>query len=1608
MLCGVNRNTVEKSIIQDVKNRLLSSGKFYTEGDNIFSKEEDVQSTLDEVNKIYKSEVVIQNNGVITISPKTELVDNYLDTYKADQEAQKIVADLADIKDIKPTPSYINKVQSFLSSIGVKVENINNINFNGKRLDANGIAIPLQALVAHVEGNYEALTEESFHIAIEILSQTHPGLLNKMLSKISTMDIYNQTYETYKNDPQYQTDGRPDILKIKKEAIAKQLTQQFKQDSEVKNWWQRTVEFFRGLFAKSDIQLSPFQTTLKLIFANKLESVRNSLLQNKSYLVSKGISSDNADRIIDMAKSDMSNDEMRLMMYQLTPSDVYYSISEDTNQTNDKLNKVLPSGLFSNKLEQVSQSLLSNLHDNTTQLFNDTLNKFKNQDSTATKKDILSILNRYIDENGNMRDRPQAKGQTFTDSITYDTLEKLIVDKLNQFPNAKFHIQKEIASTRNGLSQIPDLMIVDGKKLNILNFFITNDDFIPREEVDALNQAIVNSANILRTEYNITSFGEARTIPIAVKDDVLSIDYATDKFIDIPSVLDSTGVKQIDSLIKRLTTLLSQTSRTVSDARLASQIMKAIRSIQIKGDIKPLNLAARSLAGRISNLIKSYNDEFDIDNPSLISDDRVIEMAAQINHLLELSNYFNGEITSALNSAKRQNPTLFSKFENDIQYITRSVANLQGQRSSLQDINKNFSDFYIAQRENIFGIQNSERPIGTISKQFLRLSQSRTKATQTLYRIISRAIHKANIETQKEAPKIEKIREAYDKMFKASNTLKSADYLTYITKKGTNNEYIHQLINKYDFDKFRSDLVVAAKNNDLSFFDKAIDKQEYNKWFQETKKEAFFEIDNTEYHYDENENIKRQDEAKEKWLNTYDISKNISAQNAALKNYISDYYISDEYKEMSKNKAALDLHDYIRSINMKAHAAGAMSREAAEITIPTVEKNVIEKFITGKGDYIKANGLLGGLLRYEDEAAYRNIDPMTGELRQSIPFIYAYDLSTVDKKGNRNYSNISQDIFKILPSYYRYTVKYENLKANESRLKLLGHLEQVKGSKSVDRFNNAKIGEGDVADNTKNYEYYANFLKGNLYGQNDVSDSLDTKLFTFGNKAAKLINKTFGTNLPEVEKEGYVSARGFGDAINKLFQLKVLGLNVSIPIVNFLGSNAQILINENRFGSRADFIKHEFSSMMGRFKSEKDRQLTQGLLEYFQLAYDSESIDHLTRKMSMSKATRRTIPEMLLSFQHWSEIPIQMAVGLMMLENAMIEDGKLVSIREYVKNKYSDIYDLSSTERKELSAKIEREIKELKDTRSIPKIAQIKDDELIIPGLNRDDQSVFDFINLTQDVVKKATGGGNREDKRQINMTFWGRSMMVFHSWIPQLVANRVSGLRYEEASQSYVMGRYNAVAKQVSINILKSAKNLHDIYTLNDNGVKLLKEQYERTKADYFNKLGISEDSEEAKQFEQTLSRSRYIEMHQQLIRSSLYDLLAFSTLGGLFFMFGAMQPPDDDESKGAYNYMYNLTGKLRGELSFYYSPSEWVKLTSGSLFPSLGVVTEGLNIANQIVRTGNYLVTGDEDVKKNTHLFKAIAKPIPIISQAMPLLSVFNQDLADNLGIDIHKQQF
>ena len=246
--------------------------KWYDVTDRLFSEENGKVYPNKEVFKKIDAQKIAQTRIIEWDENKRELQERI----KELEEGNNLTFEQKkDIEISTASPETINRITEAAKQMGINIINLAKYTKEAKLniKGINGLADVVKRVVAIAHGKEgEVLTEEVVHIATAMIEQTNPKLITELISKIDRFKIYKQVLDVYKNDKNYQLEnGKPDIRKIKKEAVDKLIAEVIVNNSEneeqfpelreetnrniIQKWWETIKDFIRGIYRKSNIDI---------------------------------------------------------------------------------------------------------------------------------------------------------------------------------------------------------------------------------------------------------------------------------------------------------------------------------------------------------------------------------------------------------------------------------------------------------------------------------------------------------------------------------------------------------------------------------------------------------------------------------------------------------------------------------------------------------------------------------------------------------------------------------------------------------------------------------------------------------------------------------------------------------------------------------------------------------------------------------------------------------------------------------------------------------------------------------------------------------------------------------------------------------------------------------------------------------------------------------------------------------------------------------------------------------------------------------------------------------------------------------------------------------
>ena len=1520
---------------------------------------------------------------------------------------------LAEIEVDNVSPKTIALIKDFIKRIGVDIKSVKDISVNGVKQDANGAALIMQKLIQVVEGKEDTvLPEEAMHFAVEIIQQTDPKLFNTLLKEINGYRILQEVIDTYGSDPNYQTkDGKPDILKLKKEAIAKVLAEVVIDKSEglsenannlakVESWWRTILDALKRIFQKSGFDTA----AMKVLTGEAIGTVDDIRAEEDAIFLQKSTSQEAVyNKLKDIQSKIAKKDDGYYIDGKKVPRRVT-DLVKDWYERRFKANDLTKSD------------------------YQKAVDDLKAEKGTSGHADIEHAFSVFVDEDGFLRDNPLDDSAYISqlnpsNRDMYDLLKSNLKDRLNSFPvGTRFMSEVMVYNAKRGLAGTIDFLAItpDGK-MNILDwkFMDLNVDKyedVPWYKVNAWREQMEQYKLILQNVYGVKpqDFQQTRMIPIkafyspgnaklgvlpqlqSVKIGDVNVKNITDDYL-IPVGLEgeSTGNKKIDALLdklnsvyKRISDKTALPSEKLSKAEQLNALFTAMRQLQMKQNLKPLLRQAKILNKEIQKTIDRYNENWAGKDPKDFKQKDISKFYEELetakNSLIayttlntDLKFLFQGELSEE-DKALRE----------ELRTVTESAQELD---SNLDDISGEFVNDIVAKSEGVENYLSPEKVIKGLTKWFVSTTGLQLKALEILYKKANRAFGFASMDTIDETKKLGILKEAFDKWAQAKG-LNNKNYFDILKKKDKN-----ELIDEFQRE-FYKELKSKSTDKDFAWIKDNIDAVEYNKFLKEKLQEEFDRIDNkvrVGSEDDINREISREKANVTNLYNTstaespgwflYDLTKKFPRR---------DKWESAEWKELTKpeNKPAFDFYNYIKERNEYYQEIGYINKAEARVFLPFVRKGLMEKIIFG-GNITLGEQFLRAISIDEGDIGFGQTDPLTGRPIDTIPTYFTREIE----------GDLSADLFRNMALYNEMAIKYKYVSEIEAQARALVATERNKKAIATSMFGKTQYKNGKLeytADNNENTKLVEDMMKSIIYGQKFIqSESFDQLLGTlsdFGERA----NKKLGIKIfPENLSGRQISINKVLNQLNTTFQINALGLNPLSALSNLLGGNFQSIINAGTYFTRQDYLSTELWMAGNKMTRGEDREKMVRAIEYF-LPFTDSYNKELAKKLSLNKLSQENIQEFLMVLMRNSDMFVQSANFFTYLRNTIVDGDRVVNVREYLREQpeYQDIYAGTQEERTARAEKFEKDVKELVESKGVLKVAEIKNGDLTIPGVDRKSDSVIELRRKVQQLSKDALGNLTEDDIRNINQNIYGKSFMLFKNWIPRLVDVRLGNLKYNSASDAYEWGRMRNVFRIISEDVLGMIGNLSNSMQANDEGVEFMRNLYEKKKQEY--------ETETGKPLEMT--ESQFIDLTRKNIKGQLVDLMFMLTIYALYLGLKANAPDDDEDAtvKNQYKFMLRAADKIKDELAYFYDPTSLTSLVSSGIFPS----TSYLNNFKKLIINFNTemfgLAVGDEELVEKTKVIKYLMKTFPVANQAAGMLPMFYPELAKDLGIRAQSQ--
>ena len=1523
------------------------------------------------------------------------------------------------------SPKTIVLIKEFIKSIGVNIKNVKEISVNGVKYDADGIAMLMQKIVQVVEGKEaQALPEEAMHFAVAIIKQTNPKLYKKLMSEINQYQLLQDVFDTYGNDPDYQIDGKPDVIKLKEEAIAKVLVETIINNNEntsekpemiakSQSWWMDIIDALKNLFTKSGFD----KLSMDIISGKNIGTAEDINENENQFFLQKTKQEEVVNRIRE------TSDKITLEPVKNEAGGEEHKYFINGVQIKNRVSNIIKTWF---NILQADRALTDSEYKKAT-------NTLKADKGTAGHKDKEHAMDIMTDENGKLKSKDELDAIFANDNHVsfidpnnndmYIMLRNNLRQRMESYPGAVFMSEVTVYDAKRDLAGTVDFLAITPEgKVNILDWKFVGLNVekykdIPWYNIASWNRQMNQYKIILRDNYGIndTDFEQTRMIPIRAiysegnakknimpklleleigdanikniqSDYLLPVGLQNEKVIIKDNQAASEKINKLLEKLNDIYTKLSEQkalpSERLDKAEQLNALFSAIRQLQMRQDISPLLYQAKVLNVQIQGIINKYNDYFKEKDKSELSDDEIENFVKTLKIAEDALSYYTNLDTE-----------LEFLFEGELSDEDKKLSvelreTVYNSRKFKEDLGKVFTEFTV---EKIGGTERGEKIVKDIFTKWLGTTSTiQLEGMATLFKKANAAFGRAGMDTQSEIRRLKDLKSSFEKWAEVKGLSKS-NMFDMIKQKKSNN-----LIDQFK-PEFYNILTNKIQTKDIDWIKDNIDIDKYKDYLKEKIEEEYKRIDNLPRLGSEEQNDSEITREKANARDLYNIS---TPQSVGwllykdIKKFPKDSWESNEWKNLHRpeNTPALNFYNYIVERNEYYASIGYIQSAVARTFLPWVRKGLTEKLVIG-GNITIGEQFLRNISVDEEEIGFGKYDPISGKAINTIP-----KYLTREFEGGH-----SEDLFRTMAMYNEFAIKFKYLSSIENQGLALLRLEQNKKAIATSQFGKTNIKDGEIQytnDNNENSKLLEDMIKAIVYQQKYIeSESFDQLLGKFGN-FGKTINKKLGFKmLPENLDGRQLSLNKAITQMNNTFQVTALGLNILSSTSNLFGGSAQGLINAGKYFTKGEYFSTELWLLSNKMAGSLDKKMVLAALDYF-IPFTENYNKHATTKLSLHKLNDEAVQEWLMKLMRKGDEAVQTVNFVSFLKNTIVLDGKVVNAREYLKttDEFKEFYKGTASERDARASKFEKAVTDIVKEKGVLAVSSVVNGELVIPGIERKSDSVIEFRRKVQSFTADALGSMTEENRRLLNLNIYGNSFMVFKNWIPRLVDVRMGDIKYNAASDAYEWGRTRMLASFISFDLLKSIKDLKNSLQGNDKGIEFIRELYEKKRAAY-----KAETDKELK-----MTEDEFIDLVRQNIKNQMLDVLLYATLWAIFLGLKALAPDDDEDPaiKNQWNFMLKATDKFKDEIGYFYNPGSLISIPQKGIFPAMGMLDNYGKAISGFLKESYALGTGDEELAEKTHVIKYWMKTHPITNQAAALLPMFYPQLAKDLGIRMQSQ--
>jgi len=817
-------------------------------------------SALKPIYNFYENRV---SNILNKLYDVNEITDEYGNTWNEVKIAPEMVQESIllqkeQTETSKASPAIIAKVKEVIKKMGVNLQDLseyakNNPNINVSSI--NALADLVSGIIGIAKGKEDvALTEEMVHIATAIIEQKNPQLVTEMISKIGRFKIYKDTLAEYRDLKAYQLpNGKPDIRKIKKEAVDK-LIAEIIVDGNVEAYTEDTrslarkfldaiLDWFRVNVRKTNIDI--FKASASAIIEGDFEGDVSDISSNEIYfqLSNQQINFQNK---IEETEKILKKEEGRKDDNPAT----------NTESDSNNFYKVLENGVF--------RKVATRVTDYVNQWYENTFGgpyvapdeKIEKQNEQKKNFGLKyhdyfdEIAKRYFNSDGTRRVNPDPRPvyDNKVDNEIYTKLEKYFTDLIEEYSkdgkSPLFFSELKVYDSKDDVAGTIDLVIIeeDGTAhiydWKFMSFYINDNGDLDSQDVPwfkkgAYSTQLKEYKRILKDAYGIKKFGKNRFIPIIMdlREQVnrsedgklyitgINIGSVNPKkleplyLVPVSEESELTGNESIDRLIKELNTIwksleLKKEGLTVAEREFKNQRMNllktAVRRLRSGKNIGPLidvietqMTEARDILDKMSAYMQLPADTDEITEKQksdlAISATNYIAVAdilgTSFDEIGDLIYKKGAEKEKGLSKQQKKEIKYAKKLLREFQETTTDI---RRSKITIQENLTKFVDKFVGEANLVTGLSSPEPLLKNFwKKNFSTASAIGLKSVEVLSKMLNLATSKAN---QTSLLEVNQLVEIQKRIIESGGDIKKRIKSLYQTK---NDNIVNKLIYRY-------------------------------------------------------------------------------------------------------------------------------------------------------------------------------------------------------------------------------------------------------------------------------------------------------------------------------------------------------------------------------------------------------------------------------------------------------------------------------------------------------------------------------------------------------------------------------------------------------------------------------------------------------------------------------------------------------------------------------------------------------------------------------------------------------------------------------------------